>query len=142
MPSPPDPSTAVSRTKVKAPATLTVTLSAERPVLQSITDTRDPWKVLQQGLCAAVRVAQCNDPRWALEAGRFLVEYAVNELRLRHEQAREAKERARNQPQALPAPVDRDQVISELRGLYAKALGQSSLILEAETEEPPTPTKP
>jgi hypothetical protein len=62
--------------------------------------------------------------RMALEAGKWLVAYADNRVRL---ESAESK----------PAMDARAEVIAELRGLYAKALApMGSLVREAEAFEP------
>src|SRR5215813_10711754 len=126
---------ASTRAKQTIPKSVTVTLTAGSSKLQYCEGANDPYRLLHQGLCAVVRVAQCDDPRYALQAGEFLVEYASNALRLREE--RKALR------QAVPAPAatggTREQVIAELRGLYAKALGTAPLVVEAQpvkAEEP------
>ena len=117
----------------KRPATITVPVTltvGQEPRMHYLAGARDPVKLLGQGLIAIVRVAQSDDPRWVLEAGKFLVEYASHELRLKEERTMRALE---------PPPAvleDRQSVLRELRGLYAKALGTDPLVVEAEPVEP------
>jgi hypothetical protein len=74
------------------------------------TCSQDARKLLEHGLATMVRVSQSQDPKYAMEAGRWLVEYAQRAL-----------EQQRQPPR--PKPVDeRVEIIAELRGLYAKAL--------------------
>ena len=102
---------------------------------------RDPVRILHQGLCAVVRVAQSDDARWVFEAGKFLVEYATHEIE--RKEALKAAELARHPMKRLePAGAvltgvgadSRAALLDELKGLYAKALGPAPLIVEAEPE--------
>jgi len=117
--------------RAKQGRSITVTLSSVQPTLQFCDGAKDPYRLLHQGLCAVVRVAQCDDPRWALLAGQWLVEYASEQLRLREER------KAAQQQRSLPAVAgnERERLLGELRGLYAKALGQSPLVVQAEPVE-------
>ena len=141
-----------TRAKAGAPAAFQVTLTTDgkAPELAYSEQARDPWKVLNHALCAVIRVSQSSDAHYALEASKFLVEYAVNAIDRRQDQrAQEAEKRLATwkrdggRPVALAEPVDRQAILDELKGLYAKALGPAPLIVEAEPEEPAaSPAKP
>lgn len=138
----PDPATSRAATNGKPAKVKAHVAELERtgPLrsLQYSSDARDPWKVLNQGLVAIVRVAQSNDAYYAFEAGKFLVDYAMAEIAKREAQKIEADGRAARVIVNAPTP-EREQIISELRGLYAKALGQpqpsqAPLVVESEPE--------
>lgn len=86
---------------------------------------RDGHKLLMQGLAAIVRVAQSADHKHALAAGEWLAAYG--------ERLIAEKAAAKAQPVKAYA-ANRDQIIAELRGLYAKALGEAPLVVEVEAE--------
>lgn len=134
------PAQSAPRAKATKPPKVTVTLSADKVTLQYNHEARDPWKVLNQALYSLVRIAQCDDAYVAMQASEFLVNYAVNEIdrRERHKASQpDRPSRILEQPgSSQRAPlVNREAVLSELRGLYAKALGPSQLIVEAEPEK-------
>lgn len=88
--------------------------------------TRNGYALVMQGLATVVRVAQSEDLKYALPAGQWLVDYG--EGLMREKQAQKAVLQ-------VPAPSSRESVIAELRGLYAKALGASPLVVQAESVE-------
>lgn len=92
---------------------------------------RDGYGLVQQGLATIVRIAQQEeDNKHALAAGQWLVTYGEGlwrEKLAKSEAARVA---------ALPPPSDRETILHELRGLYAKALGSSPLV-EAQPDPEP-----
>lgn len=90
---------------------------------------RDGYALLRQGLHTIVRIAQQEtDNKHALLAGQWLVQYG--EELYREKAAKAATESMR----VLAPPSDRETILNELKGLYAKALGSSNLIVEAEPE--------
>lgn len=94
---------------------------------------RDPHRLLGQGLATIVRIAQGESSKIALEAGQWLVQYGEGLMR-----ERMAAKLAAGQAQpGLGPPSDRQAILDELKGLYAKALGPSTLIVEAEPEPEP-----
>ena len=127
-------STAHARAKPKTkPATITVTLSADVPVLQTTTEVSNPWKLLNQALVTLVRAAQSTDAHYAFEAAKFLVEYATNEIDRR--EAKKAELYGKPRPALAPAP-DRQAILDELKGLYAKALpSHAQLIVDPAPQE-------
>jgi len=91
---------------------------------------RDGFRLTQQGLNTIVRIAQSSkDPKSALAAGQWLVIYGE---RLMAEQA--ARRAAGKFGPAKGLDMSRKAIIAELRGLYAKALGESAPALEVEAE--------
>lgn len=90
---------------------------------------RNPYRLLMQGLASIVRVAQCEDPDLALKAGQWLVGYGERLIAVN-------KATKATAVTAMPQPT-RSEIISELRGLYAKALGPSPLIVDAKPEPAP-----
>ena len=80
-------------------------------------------------MATVVRASQSENMRMALEAGKWLVAYADNLVRL---ESAESK----------PAMDTRAKVIAELRGLYAKALAPMGSVREAESFEPRGALKP
>lgn len=121
-----------SATRKPKPATITVTLSADMPALQTVPDIGNPWRLQTQALVSLVRVAQGADPRCALEAAKFLLEYATNEVSRREAKKAELYGPRRGAP--IEQRPDRKQILEELRGLYAKAL-PSTLIVESQSPE-------
>lgn len=89
---------------------------------------RDGYKLIMQGLATMVRIAQSEDLKYALPAGQWLVEYGEGVVR--EKRVTKVEVQAREM-------TTRDSVIAELRGLYAKALGESPLIVDVEPEAQP-----
>lgn len=94
--------------------------------------TKDGYALLQQGLATMVRVAQSEDLKHAMAAADWLVRYG--EQILAEKRVKPVPEKALYQ--------SREGVIAELRGLYAKALGEAPLIVEASAESESQPEKP
>src|SRR5262245_25334078 len=90
---------------------------------------RDGYQLVMQGLATVVRVAQSEELKYALPAGQWLVTYGEELMR---------EKKAAQRPQQLQAPSTREQVINELRGLYAKALGSAPLVVEAQPVPEPS----
>lgn len=95
---------------------------------------RDGYKLIMQGLATIVRIAQSDELKYALDAGEWLVAYGENLLR--------EKQQAKLQGKPAFHTTSRDQIIAELRGLYAKALGEAPLVVEAEAETVEDPPRP
>lgn len=88
--------------------------------------SRDGYRLVLQGLAAIVRVAQSAELRYALEAGQWLVVYGEE---LMQQQRQESK------PKTLAGKVPtRAEILADLRGLYAQALGSAPLVVEATAE--------
>ena len=87
-------------------------------VLESCAPVRDPRKLLEHGLVTMVRVSQSPDLEYAMQAGRWLVDYATRILE-------------RQGQQQKPKADERVQIIAELKGLYAKALNPNPLVSDA-----------
>lgn len=101
------------------------------PIMQRC--DRDGYRLVMQGLRTVVRIAQQEeDNKHALAAGQWLVQYGESVI------ARKQIDK----PQPVRRLVsERDAIIHELRGLYAKALGEAPLIVEAQSV-PVTETEP
>jgi len=132
------PSTADPSSSTRAPNKITVTLAADSKPLQYVDGVREPVRLLHQGLSAVVRVAQSDDAAMVLKAGIWLVEYATVQLGIREQQKAAAEARRR----ILPAgPDSRDVILSELKGLYEKALGgHRNLVVDVTAESAPPET--
>lgn len=94
---------------------------------------RDGYRLVHHGLANMVRLAQAEDLKVALQAAQWLVAYGEGLIESQKASARLEKARI---DAAKGHPADRAALIQELKGLYAQALGQGSLIVEttAETE--------
>lgn len=98
----------------------------EWPQLQKC--DRDGYALVMQGLATIVRIAQqAEDNKHALAAGQWLVTYGEGLWREKHGKAAAARIEAAR-------PSEREAILSELRGLYAKALGSSPLVVDAKPE--------
>lgn len=92
---------------------------------------RNGYRLVQHGLANVVRVARSEDLKAALAACQWLVAYGEGLIEASKAKAR--LETARIEA-AKGHPGDRAQLISELKGLYAQALGSGALIVEATAE--------
>jgi hypothetical protein len=90
---------------------------------------RDGDYLVQQGLRTMVKVARGSNLKIAMEAAEWLVSYG--------EQILAEKRRLVPEERAKRLSQTREGLIQELRGLYAKALGEP-LVVEA-TVEPADP---
>lgn len=94
---------------------------------------RDGPSLVMQGLATVVRIAQQDkNQRLALSAGQWLVQYGESIIaRQREQKAIELK-----RIEALPTASggEREAILNDLRGLYAKALGSSPLVVEAQPD--------
>lgn len=96
--------------------------------------SRDGPNLVMQGLATVVRIAQQDkNQRLALAAGQWLVQYGESVIARQREQKQIELKRIA----ALPQANEREKIVEELKGLYAKALGSSSLVVEAEAEPEP-----
>jgi hypothetical protein len=91
-------------------------------VLETCAGVKDPRQLLEHGVATIVRVSQSHDLDLAMEAARWLVDYAKSEM----------------QREKLKPGEEKIQIIAELRGLYQKALqpaNTSPLVIESQAED-------
>ncbi|HXA24400.1 MAG TPA: hypothetical protein VNW90_19105 [Acetobacteraceae bacterium] len=90
---------------------------------------RDGYGLVAHGLASLVRIAQSPDHRQAkeaMQAAMYLVEFGERLL----------AEKAARQPEPVKAfQQTRSDLLNDLKGLYAKALGPAPLVVEAESAE-------
>lgn len=90
---------------------------------------KDGYGIAAHGLANLVRLSQSQDPKQvkeALQAATFLVEYGERVM----------AQKAARAPEPVKAfQQTRSDLLLELKGLYAKALGTPPLVVEAESAE-------
>lgn len=86
---------------------------------------RDGYRLVQQGLATMVRIAQSDDLGRAQSAAEWLVNYGESVIREKRVTKVEVQARQLN---------ERESILHELRGLYAKALGPTPAIVETVAE--------
>jgi hypothetical protein len=87
---------------------------------------RDGYGLVSQGLATLVRVAQGPDAKLAMAAALALIDFGEKLL----------AQKASRQPEPVKVfQQSRSELLQELKGLYAKALGPGTLVVEAEAAE-------